>query len=138
MIPKIKTGVWQTPHAHHHESRRRLGKLEGWGNPSHGHLPEAHEQTDELGVSPYPPSVQNLFETALRRCASSISIDVDVMAAQPCVAGTRIPVRSILRAIEHYGSVDEALRCYPDLTREQVQDALFFSQVLLEPPRVVN
>ena len=68
----------------------------------------------------------------MKRCPSSISIDSNVMDGQPCVAGTRIPVRSVLRAIEHYGSIEGAVECYPNLTTQQVQDALFFSQVILE------
>ena len=55
------------------------------------------------------------------------------MEGQPCISGTRIPVRAVLRAIEYYESLDGAIRCYPHLTKSQVKDALYFSQVLLEP-----
>ena len=65
--------------------------------------------------------------------SASISIDPDIMEGQPCVTGTRIPVRAVLRAIEHYESLDGAIMCYPHLTKEQVKDVLYFSQVLLEP-----
>lgn len=81
----------------------------------------------------YPIEILTVFEEAARRCPF-ISIDYDVMSGQPCIQGTRIPVRSVLRAIEHYGSIPDAIKCYPYLTVQQVEDALYFSQLLLEPP----
>ena len=137
MIRKIRTGRWQTPHAHH-DPKRGFAKLEGWGFPRQSRPTEQGEQRDEELVSRYPDAVLKVFEEAMMRCPSSISMGADVMEGQPCIAGTRIPIRSILRAIEHYGSIDEAVRCYPDLTKEQVQDALFFSQVVLEPSRGID
>jgi uncharacterized protein (DUF433 family) len=56
------------------------------------------------------------------------------MEGQPCIAGTRIPVRAVLRALEQYGSVHDVRTCYPSLTTEQIEDALYFSQVVLELP----
>jgi uncharacterized protein (DUF433 family) len=111
--------------------------MEGWGRPLDSHAIEYGEQATGAD-SGYPDAILKLFEDAIMRCPSSISIDVDVMEGQPCIAGTRIPVRSVLRAVEHYGSIEGAIRCYPDLTTQQVQDALFFSQVLLEASRGID
>ena len=72
------------------------------------------------------------FERAAAE-APSVSMDPDILDGQPCIAGTRIPVHSVLRAIEHYGSLDAAVKCYPQLTIPQVKDALYFAQVVLEP-----
>ena len=68
----------------------------------------------------------------------SISMDVEIMQGQPCIFGTRIPVRSVLRALEQYGSVIGVKNCYPHLTTEQVGDALYFSQIVLELPSGID
>jgi uncharacterized protein (DUF433 family) len=60
-------------------------------------------------------------------------MDPAIMNGQPCIVGTRIPVHSVLRAIEHYGSLDAAIKCYPHLTMAQVKDALYFAEAVLEP-----
>lgn len=130
MIAK-KTGTWQRPHEHH-ESRRRHAKLEGWPEPR-VHTATIGEQLDASVASEYSEAIVKLFEKAVARCPS-ISADKDIMQGQPCIAGTRIPIRSVLRAIEHYGSIDGVKECYPHLTADQAQDALFFSQVILELP----
>lgn len=129
MIQRQETGTWKNPHPHH----RR--KQEPRGRTLQDHASEFGEQAVETSISEYPIALVKRFKEAMNRCPASISIDVDVMDGQPCISGTRIPVRSILRAIEHYGSIEGAMVCYPDLTAQQVQDALFFSQVILELPR---
>ncbi len=62
-----------------------------------------------------------------------ISVDPKVMQGQACIAGTRIPVAAVIRVIEHYGSLDDVVACYPHLTKEQAKQALCFSQMVLEP-----
>ena|ERR1039457_1641981 len=81
----------------------------------------------------YPADLSKVFEQAMRRCPS-ISIKEDVMEGQPCIDGTRIPVRSVIRAVEQYGSIEGALTCYPYLNSDHVKDALYFSQVIMELP----
>jgi uncharacterized protein (DUF433 family) len=83
--------------------------------------------------STYSESTINLFTAAIRRCPS-IYMDEEVMEGQPCIIGTRIPVRSVLRAVEQYGSVKDAVQCYPHLNAEQIKDALYFTQIILELP----
>lgn len=127
--------VWQSDsHIHRNKSRRSLSKIEPWPFVSkHG----ARELADDLVVNDkstgYPSGLLNVFNAAMQKCPS-ISLDSTIMEGQPCIAGTRIPVRSVLRVIEHYGSIGEAIKCYPHLTTEQVKDALYFSQILLELP----
>lgn len=130
MIRKLRTTPWQNAHIHR-DSRRAHSNIEHWGQSLKTHAVEYGEQTSDAD-SGYPEAILKRFEDAMKRCPSSISIDSNVMDGQPCVAGTRIPVRSVLRAIEHYGSIEGAVECYPNLTTQQVQDALFFSQVILE------
>jgi uncharacterized protein (DUF433 family) len=134
MIQRDETGIWKNPHPHH-ASKLNRRKQEGWGRRRQSHASEYGEQVEENPVSEYPMELIKRFADAMGRCPESISMDADVMDGQPSISGTRIPVRSVLRAIEHYGSIEGAIACYPDLTAQQVQDALFFSQVILELPR---
>lgn len=85
----------------------------------------------------YSETAHNLFASAARRCPS-ISVDSDIMDGQPCIGGTRIPVRSVLRAVELQGSLSGAIECYPHLTEQQVKDAVYFAQVVLEPVGVID
>jgi uncharacterized protein (DUF433 family) len=128
MIAK-KTGTWHSPHEHR-ESRRRHAKLEGWPDLK---IHSAASEPSKKCASEYPLSSIKIFEQAMIRCPS-ISMDIEIMQGQPCILGTRIPVRAVLRALEQYGSVVEVKNCYPHLTTEQVEDALWFSQLLLELP----
>lgn len=45
---------------------------------------------------------------------------------EPCIKGTRIAVSVIVATIADL-SIDEVLRQYPNLTREDVQAALFYA-----------
>jgi uncharacterized protein (DUF433 family) len=128
MISKTKRTTWHNNHFHHN-SRRDLYQLV-WGRTANTYHDEAG--SEEI-FTPYPASVVKCFEEAIKRCPS-ISIHPDIMEGQPCISGTRIPVRSVLRAIEQYGAVKDVTTCYPQLTSEQVEDALYFSQVVLELP----
>jgi uncharacterized protein (DUF433 family) len=130
MIAK-QTGKWQNLHMHR-ESRRRHAKLEGWPDPKM-HIATIAEEPDGNIGNEYSDAVVKLLERAAARCPN-ISIDVNVMQGQPCIFGTRIPVRSVLRVLEQYGSTEEVKRCYPHLSTEQVEDALYFTQIILELP----
>lgn len=81
----------------------------------------------------YPAHTANLFSHALGRCRY-VTMDGNVLDGQPRIAGTRIPVRAIVRTLEHYGSIGGVIECYPHLTKEQVADALYFVQSVLELP----
>jgi uncharacterized protein (DUF433 family) len=98
------------------------------------HLPDEGDDrhAGEVIYSGRSKEALTVFERAARE-APWVSMDPDVLDGQPCIAGTRIPVHSILRAIEHYGSLEAAVKCYPHLTIPQVKDALYFAQVVLEP-----
>ena len=56
------------------------------------------------------------------------------MGGSPCLRGTRIPVYMILDALEYHGSVEGALESYPNLTKEQVRDAIRFAKFVMERP----
>ncbi len=65
---------------------------------------------------------------------SSIAIDHEILSGSPRIAGTRIPLYMVLDAIQHTGSIEGVLTSYPDLTREQVRDAVSFAGAVLEQP----
>ena len=88
--------------------------------------------------SPAFPTAKNFkvsFEWVLRRAlqeSTFVNIDYGVLGGTPRIDGTRIPVYMILQAIEHHGDLNGALRAYPQLTREQVSDAVLFAASVLE------
>jgi uncharacterized protein (DUF433 family) len=128
--------IWRHSGNHHpssrHRSARRAWDSAAW--TSRGYFDKTDHQPD-CGdiVLGYSGELLALFDRAIK-LSPSISMDPNIMDGQPCIAGTRIPVRAVLRVIEHYGSLDEAIRCYPHLTKDQIKDALYFSQVMLELP----
>ena len=69
------------------------------------------------------PTISGAIRAALQ-LYPEISIDPEVMDGQPCISGTFIPVRAIIRALEEFGSVDRVVDRYPPLTPEQVAKAL--------------
>lgn len=65
-----------------------------------------------------------------------ITVDPKVLHRKPVVRGTRIPVYVILRLLASEMSIDEILRHYPDLAREDVLAALEYVALLAENDEV--
>ena len=63
-----------------------------------------------------------------------IAIDSGVVSGSPRIAGTRIPVYMVLDAVQYHGSLEGVRKSYPDLTLEQVKEALLYSAAVLEQP----
>ena len=51
-----------------------------------------------------------------------IQIDPAVMNGTPCFAGTRVPVKTFFDYLAHGQPLDEFLRQFPTVTREQAVD----------------
>ena len=49
-----------------------------------------------------------------------ISRDPDIMGGAPVFSGTRVPVQTLLDYLEAGDSIDEFLKGFPSVTREQV------------------
>jgi uncharacterized protein (DUF433 family) len=62
----------------------------------------------------------------------SIIVHRDLLGGIPCIKGTRIPVYMILDGIEYHGNLKGVLKSYPQLSLEQVKDAVRFSKILTE------
>lgn len=63
-----------------------------------------------------------------------IAMDDNVLCGSPRIAGTRVPVYMVLDAAQHYGTVEGVKESYPQLTTEQVKEAISFAGALLEQP----
>lgn len=137
---KLRTvkSIWGGSHTHHQHCADRVSRLAAWRYISRPHaMEDATVYMEGCDSLPYPPAFVRVFEDAIRLCPS-VSMNAEIMEGQPCIEGTRIPVRSVLRVLEHYGSIEEAIKRYPDLSTEQVKDAIYFSQIVLEPPNGID
>jgi uncharacterized protein (DUF433 family) len=56
-----------------------------------------------------------------------ITFDSQIMGGRACIRGMRIPVSVIVRQIAHGATWDEVLQGYPDLEREDIQQALEYA-----------
>lgn len=61
-----------------------------------------------------------------------ITFDPKVMGARACIRGMRIPVSIVVRQIAHGATVDEILRGYPDLDKDDIQKAIEYAAWLSE------
>jgi len=61
-----------------------------------------------------------------------ITFDPAVMGGRACIRGMRIPVSVIVGQVAHGATVEEVLRDYPDLDREDVQQALEYAAWLTQ------
>lgn len=60
-----------------------------------------------------------------------IVIDPDLLGGKPTIAGTRISVDLILEKLGDGESIDDILRDFPHLRREQVVDAINYAAQLV-------
>jgi len=77
------------------------------------------------------------FSSVLQKAASHhqcIAIDDDILGGTPRIKGTRIPVYMVLDAVEYYGELKGALTSYPQLSLDQVKEAVCFAGEVLEHP----
>jgi uncharacterized protein (DUF433 family) len=58
---------------------------------------------------------------------STIIIDHRIMGGVPCIAGTRIPVATVIGLLGQGASIEDVLADYPTLTRDDVLAALKFA-----------
>ena len=56
-----------------------------------------------------------------------ITFDSKIMGGRACIRGMRIPVSVIVGQIAHGASFEEILEGYPDLERDDVQEALEYA-----------
>ncbi len=61
-----------------------------------------------------------------------ITMDPEKCFGKPCVRGLRMPVASILAYLSGGMSIDEMLKEWPELEREDIYQALGFAAALME------
>ena len=61
-----------------------------------------------------------------------ITFDIQIMGGRACIRGMRIPVYVIVGQIAHGASFDEILQGYPDLQREDIQQAVEYAAWLTQ------
>lgn len=63
--------------------------------------------------------------------ADRIDIHPDICNGRPVIAGTRIPVQTIMEFLGAGDSIDEVLEAYPSLKREDVYACIQFAAKLM-------
>ena len=61
-----------------------------------------------------------------------ISIDPKIYHGQACIKGTRIPVHQIVRMLADGDTIEELLKEYPSLTKEDILACLDYAAALAE------
>ena len=56
-----------------------------------------------------------------------ITFDPRIMGGRACIRGMRIPVSLIVQQIAHGATIEEILEGYPDLQREDIEQALEYA-----------
>ena len=65
-----------------------------------------------------------------------ITFDPAIMGGRACIRGTRIPVSIVVGQLAHGATTEEVLKDYPDLDREDVQQALEYAAWLAQEETV--
>lgn len=58
--------------------------------------------------------------------------DPNILTGKPVIKGTRIPVDLILKKLAQNISIDEMLKDFPRLKKEDVQAAILYAEELVE------
>jgi len=114
----------KTPSDKHFEPSMGMHTEKKYLTYLHRHCPTAKDFEVSLGF---------VFAEACKEIPS-ISSDTGILGGTPCISGTRIPVYMILDAIDDYGTLAGVLESYPQLSLENVKDAVRFSKLVMECP----
>jgi len=61
-----------------------------------------------------------------------LTFDPHIMGGRACIRGMRIPVSVVVGQIAHGAPFDEVLAGYPDLEREDIEEALRYAAWLAQ------
>jgi uncharacterized protein (DUF433 family) len=67
-----------------------------------------------------------------RKMFDRITFETQIMGGRACIRGMRIPVSVIVGQIAHGATFDEILAGYPDLEREDIQQAVEYAAWLTQ------
>jgi uncharacterized protein (DUF433 family) len=74
----------------------------------------------------------SLSERRLWCASSGLPVNLAQMGGQPCIRGLRIPVATVVAMVADGMSVDEIVAALPDLTPEDVSEALHDAAAALQ------
>lgn len=67
-----------------------------------------------------------------------ITANPSLLAGKPCIRGTRISVQFIMELVASGGGVDEIIKAYPHLQREDVEQAIRYASRFLKNEVVIS
>lgn len=67
-----------------------------------------------------------------------IVIDPKVMVGQPCIRGTRLPVRLVLNLLAHGAAYEAIIAEYPRLTTDDIRACLLYATDVLTRPSSID
>ena len=68
----------------------------------------------------------------MNKVFNRITFDPQIMGGRACIRGMRIPVSVIVGQIAHGAPLEEILEGYPDLEREDIQQAIEYAAWLTQ------
>jgi uncharacterized protein (DUF433 family) len=128
-----------------HSGRLRLRLAED----EEGELPEVVDPTGDAritvvseGSGSFPGHPVQTGRPTLRLRLSRIKSDPRIMMGKPVIRNTRITVEHLLRKLAHGATEDDLLGEYPQLTREDIHEALSYAAGTLgdraQPPSIFD
>jgi len=67
-----------------------------------------------------------------------ITLDPNILVGKPIIKGTRLAVEFIIDLLAQGWSIEEILRNYPGITREQIQACLSYASAALKAEKVYS
>ena len=67
----------------------------------------------------------------------NIEINPEIMLGKPVIQGTRIPVELIIRKLGEGVTIEELLEAFPNLTKEDIYEALKYAADVLENEKII-
>jgi len=65
-----------------------------------------------------------------------ITINPKIMVGKPVIKGTRIPVEAILKKLAQNIDVEEILKDFPRITKEDIQAAIMYTESIVEDTEI--
>ena len=60
-----------------------------------------------------------------------------IMLGKPIIKGTRITVEAILKKLSEGASVEELLKAYPTLTKEDIHASLYYASAIIANEEII-
>ena len=79
------------------------------------------------GIIELPSCTEVVINAKDEAMFDRITFDSGIMGGRACIRGMRIPVSVIVGQIAHGATWDEVLEGYPDLEREDIQQAIEYA-----------